>query len=152
MPTKFKLTEEDMGKTEIYNSDKTDYVCNYLVEFFTSKKNALENHIKLVECFEHGMEEFTISKDVKFGMHGFCFKNTFGDWENTLLVHWNAKLKCGKDFPIGFYFVFRFKDLVKITDQLTKLDNLKLVSGYEFDEKNKIDIITGYRQNNLTKV
>ena len=149
MSNEFKLTKEGIENSEIYDRKKTNYIFNYLVDFFKNKKYVLKNQIRQVECFDHGMEEFTMSDDVKFGMHGFCFEHTFGGWENTLSLHWNAKFNCGKDFPIGFYFAFRIKDLVKITEELCKLTDLQLAGGHEFDEKNKIDVITGFRQNNL---
>ena len=149
MSNLFKLTKENIENSELYDREKTNYISNYLVDFFKNKKHVLQNHICLVECFDHGMEEFTMSKDFKFGMHGFCFEHTFGGWENTLLLHWNAKFTCGKDFPIGFYFAFKFKDLVKITEELSKLSDVELAVGKKFDEKNKIDVITGFRQNSL---
>lgn len=149
MLTEFKFTKDDFENSEIYDRKKTDYIGNYLVDFFENKKPVLKNHIHLVECFDHGMEEFTMSDDIKGGMHGFCFEHTFGGWENTLALLWNAKFNCGKEFPIGFYFTFRNKDLVKITEELSKLTDLNLARGHKFDEKNMLDIITGCRYNNL---
>jgi len=152
MATDFKLTEEAIENTDMYDREGNNYICQYLVDFFKSKKYALKNHIRQIECFDHGMEEFTISDEENYGMHGFCFNKTFGDWENTLFLHWDAKFSCGKKFPIGFYFMFIVKDLVKTTKKLSELSDIRLATGYEFDEKNKLDVITGFRRNNLTKI
>ena len=38
MLTEFKFTKDDFENSEIYDRKKTDYIGNYLVDFFENKK------------------------------------------------------------------------------------------------------------------
>lgn len=152
MPTDFNLTQIRIEEADIYDSEKSSYIHNYLLNYFRTKLELLNRPNHTVECITHSMEKYTVSDTYSAGGHGFCFDRNFSGWENTLSIHGIAKFTCGKDFPIGYYFQYRNKNLIEIIDKLKAIPDNKLIKGIVFDEKNILSIITGFMRNNFSSI
>ena len=146
MSSSFPLTKEDIINADKFDNEKHCAINEYLIGFFEDKKTALEKHIGLTYCFDHKMEKFTISDYHSTGMYGFGGDETFGGWEMSFSLHWNAKFNCGQKFQIGFYLNFQHKNLVDIIMKLSELSDSEIVTDQKFDDKNKLTVHTGFRK------
>ena len=148
--SEFNLTQQEIEEADIYDREKSTYIHNYLSKFFHTKLSLLNNLAYRIDCYEHGMEEYTTKDRYSAGGHGFCFDNSFGGWENTFSIHLNAIIKCGKDFPIGYYFAYKNRELIPILRELESMTDREIIKGRKWDEKNHLSIITGFRHNNFS--
>ena len=150
----FKLTEESIRNADRDDTAKHNYIKNYLEVFFTDKKHVLKEQIQSICRSNPGMKNYNISNDVKTTVTGSCPDNTFGGWENCFSIQWMASFDCKEPFPIAFNFVFRNSDLPTVIPKLCSLTDEKLISGCEFDEKNKStdkESASGYEVNEKNK-
>ena len=145
MINSFPHTKEDIMNASKYDDEKHSNINKHLTRFFETKKTALEK-IARIDCFNDGMEKFTICDHSTTGIYGFCNDETFGGWEVSFSLHWNAKFDCEQEFPIGFYLHFQYKDFIDVMAKLSKLDDSEIISEQKFNAPNKLTLITGFRK------
>ena len=125
------------------NEEKTLDIQEKLNKFFLPKKQDIIQTIKMIYCFDHKLEQYTLS-DEPIGRYGIvhgtllCPK-IFDNWQYIYSLHWNAKLKCGKTWQCGFYLRFRAGDIDAILDKMKTMQLHQLFKPITtFDEKSEL--------------
>lgn len=144
MDSDFRLTQEQIEKADIYDSKKHVYIQNYLEDYFAEKLPLLSRLGHMAKCLIHDKwEHYTLEDEYSAGGGGSCFGDSFADWTNTFSIHRTARFECKNNFPIGYYLVYRYRDLIRILEQLHAMSDRMLLRKKEFDKNNQLFIITG---------
>ncbi len=146
----FTLTQKEIQDAKIYDTSKHEIIRKYLFNFFKKKFSLFNDQQNKVECCNHGLEKYTIEKyDYSTSLPGSCLGNTFADWQNVFSIHTKARFDCGREFILGYFFNFRYGDLISIIKQLDDMDDSDFLKGKKFDDNNQIGIMTGFMRNNF---
>ena len=152
MKSNFRLTEDDIKNTELYNKTRHLYIANFLSDFLVNKLKLLKGPLHTVQCPEHGHECYTVSNLCNKHWHAACLGHTFGDWENHFTIYCNATLKCEKEFFIGYTFYCLNNDLISVLKQFDNLPDKDFVKGKIFNNSSRLTVFTGYMRNNFSQV
>ena len=150
MRPSFTLTQEQIESADIYDNKKHAYIQNYWEDSFVEKLPLLSRWGRVAWCLVHNRyERYTVEDEYSAGGVGSCPGASFADWTNTFSIYCMARFECGNSFPIGFYLQYRYRDLIRILEQLRTMSDRMLLCGKKFDENNQLVITTGGMGNSL---
>jgi len=148
----FEITQKAMEDAGMHDYGKHQYIQNYFGELLKTKLGLLNGPDHRVECGEHGMEEY-VTGDARWrGPFGSCFGDKLADWEITFPAIADAKFRCGREFQIGYYFQCRYGEITSILERLKSAPDAEFVRGMEFDDRGRLEAITGMMRNNFSSL